>query len=201
MWYNVSKNEELQLRIIGENGQMAHLFLASETNGISSEVWAAIISAAVSIVIGVVSGLLTEQKAKINFYSSTVSKERVAWINQTREITGKLIAFCSVHEEDNLSPEDMLLFEELRSALLMRLSPKEYVEKKQKYIDTDGKLIELLDQEYKKVRENRYEIRTIVTLICKNEWNRIKAEAGGSKDVEKKIKKYDDSVENNNQKK
>lgn len=180
---------------------MVNLFLAGEGSIVNSEFLAAIISAIVSIIIGGVSGFLTARKAKMNFYSSTVSKERVAWINQTREITSKLIAFCSAHEEEKLSKEDMLCFEELRSALIMRLSPKEYVEAKQKYLETDGKLIGLLDQEYNKVRESRYEIRRIVTVISKNEWNRIKAEAGGSKDIEKKIKEFDDSVENNNQKK
>lgn len=175
---------------------MFYLILASEPGVMNSEVLAAIISALVSLTIGIVSGLLTAQKAKMNFYSSTVSKERVAWINQTREIASNLIAFCSAHNEDVLSSEDMFSFERMRSALIMRISPKEYVEQKHKYIDTDGKLIWFLDQEYVKVRECRYEIREIVTIICKNEWNRIKAEAGGNKDIEKIIKKYDDSVEN-----
>lgn len=183
---------------------MGYLLLttgSTDSEIINSEVLAAIISAIVSVIIGLVSGILTAHKAKMNFYSSTVSKERVAWINQTREIASKLIAFCSAHVEDNLSLEDMLCFEELRSALIMRISPKEYIETKHKYLETDGALIELLDCEYPDVRKNRYEIRRIVTVICKNEWNRIKAEAGGSKDVEKIIKKYDDSVENDNRSK
>lgn len=180
---------------------MLNLVLASETGIVNSEVLAAIISALVSVVIGIVSGVLTAQKAKMNFYSSTVSKERVEWINQTREIASKLIAFCSAHEEEKLSAEDMRCFEELRSSLIMRLSPKEYVEQKQKYVQTDGALVDLLEREYAAVRNSRYEIRRIITIICKNEWNRIKAEAGGSKDIEKKINQYDDSIESVNCKK
>lgn len=166
----------------------------------NSQAWAtviaAIISVVVSLIISVISGVITAQKAKMNFYSSTVSKERVEWINETRKITAELVAFCSVHVEDTLLPEDLFVFEKLRNSLLLRLSPKTYVETKKRYVETDGKLIGYLSAEhYGDVRVYKNEIREIVTVICKNEWNRIKAEAGGNKNVECKIKKYDASVE------
>ncbi len=163
---------------------------------LSNSIWSPIISAIVSIIIGIISGLLTARKAKMDFYSSTVSKERVNWINNTREITSKLIAFCSMHTEDDLCNDDLYKFEELRSALLLRLTPKEIIEEKKKYLETDGKLINILENEYSVIRDKRFEIRSIVTIICKNEWSRIKAEAGGNKDIENRIRKYDNSLNN-----
>lgn len=161
---------------------------------LSAEVLAAIISAVVSILIGVISGWVTASKAKMNFYSSTVSKERVEWINKTREITSDLIAFLAQHTENNLLPSATYQFEKLRSSLLVRLSPISYVKEKHKYVDTDGKLIDLLESDYSIIRDNKCQIRELITVICKNEWDRIKAEAGGDKNLEKKIKKYDNSV-------
>lgn len=164
-------------------------------------VWGAAISAIatgiISISVSIISTIIsiwTARKERLNFYSSTVSKERVAWINQTRDIASKLIAFCSMHSEDVLVSEDVFRFEELRSALVLRLTPKAYINEKQQYLETDGKLVELLEKEYSVIRDSRYQIREIVVMICKTEWNRIKAEAGGNNDVEKKIEEYDQSV-------
>lgn len=175
---------------------MINYLLATEGSVFNSQLWAAIISAGVSIVIGLVSGIFTAQKAKMNFYSSTVSKERVEWINKTREIASELIAFCAMHTEDELAPIDVYQFEKLRSALLMRISPKVFVENKHKYLDTDGEIIGLLEEDnYQKIRDSREDIRRIITVICKNEWNRIRAEAGGTKNIEKKIEKYNEKYQ------
>ncbi len=163
------------------------LLLTSNETGLAS-----LLSVIISTVIGLITAFITTHKAKMNFYSSTVSKERVEWINQTREITSKLVAFCSMHTETQLSPEDVASFEFLRSSLLVRITPMKESENI-KYCD-DKILIELLNTAYEKVRENRYKIRDIVTVICKKEWDRIKAEAGGNKNLEKLIKKYDASV-------
>jgi hypothetical protein len=108
-------------------------------------------------------------------------------------MTSDLVAFCAVHCEDELSPSDLYQFEKLRSGILLRLCPKSYIKDKERYVETDGKLIELLERDYSQVRDSKDEIREVVTEICKNEWCRIKAEAGGSRHIERKIEKYDAS--------
>jgi hypothetical protein len=170
------------------------LLLDSNWSVSGSQIILTILSAFLCSLFAVVSAWLTVRRARYNFYSSTVSKERVEWIAKTREITSELVAFCAVHNEDKLSPSDLYEFEKLRSALLLRLSPKTFIEETQKYAETDGVLIKLLEGEYSSVRESKNKIREIVTIICKNEWNRIKAEAGSNKHIEEKIAKYDASI-------
>jgi hypothetical protein len=183
---------------------LAMAFLDNNLAVSTSNLIITILSAFISTVFGVAAAWFTVKRARYNFYSSTVSKERVDWLVKTREITSELIAFCAMHEEDVLSSSDVFQFEKLRSALLLRLSPKSFVEEKRMYVETDGRLIAILEGDYISVRNSKNEIREIVTLICKNEWGRIKAEAGGNKHIEKKIEKYDASIakmfENNKKK-
>ena len=58
----------------------------------------------------------------------------------------------------------------------------------------DALLNVYLCNDYEFMRDNAQEIRDVVTIICKEEWNRIKAEAGGDKNLEKHIYKYQKSV-------
>lgn len=171
--------------------------------GMPTTVFVALISAAVSIIVGMLTfavSVSTAKKANLNFYSSTVSKERVDWINKTRIIASDLIAFCAVHPKDKLSSEDLYRFEKLRSSMLLRLSSKRSIEENSQYKSTDGKLVELLDKTYPEVLDNICLIREIVTEICKNEWDRVKCEAGGDKNIEKKMRKYNNSAAKERQK-
>ena len=62
------------------------------------------------------------------------------------------------------------------------------------FYSSDALLNVYLSANYECIRENADVIRDIVTVICKEEWNRIKAEAGGDKNLEAKIEKYQKSV-------
>ena len=76
------------------------------------------------------------------------------------------------------------------------LTPTEQVEAAKAFAlySYDALLYVYLYNGYDFMRDNIQEIRDVVTIICKEEWNRIKAEAGGDKNLEKHIYKYQKSV-------
>lgn len=157
----------------------------------------------------IVVNLILKYKEKINQYAITISKERALWISETRELVSSLCAFCKAHGEKLEHDEDIYVFEKLRSALLLRISPEEYIEKwkdnagkrNKKYdkhlirrenLDLDNykadeELNKILGDSYSVIYGKVDYIRIIFSYICKGEWDRVRSEAGEDRFVRKAI--------------
>ena len=169
---------------------------------LGSNVLAAVIAAIVSLVTAGVS----KKQMKLSFYSQTISGERMNWINRMRELTAELAAFCCRYPADaEFTAEEMGEFEKIRVSILLMITPKKdveeitdsaYREKVKSYYEHDLQLWELLNGDYQSVHDSINEIRELVACICKSEWRRIKAEAGGDEFVESQVAKSDRSGEN-----
>ena len=168
---------------------------------LGSNLLAAIVAAVVSLVTAHVS----KKQMKLTFYSQTISGERMNWINRMREQTAELAAFCCRYADSALSDEHRSEFERIRVGILLMITPmRDIIEisdpakqtKVKSYYEHDLALWELLNGDYQSVRDNIKAICELVACICKSEWRRIKAEAGGDQFVEAQVAKSDRAGEN-----
>ena len=170
--------------------------------------WAGVL-AFVAAVITIIVNLILKHREKINQYAITISRERALWIKETREMVSSLCGFCKAHGDKLEKEEDIYNFEKLRSALLLRISPKNYIEKWKDYANKRNKKYDKClikrekidldnykaDEELNKILNDSYSvicnkvdyIRTIFSYICKGEWDRVRSEAGEDRSVRKAI--------------
>ena len=168
---------------------------------LGSNVLAAVVAAIVSLLTANVS----KKQMKLTFYSQTISGERMNWINRMRELTAELTAFCCRYAGTVLSVEQKSEFEKIRVSILLMITPMKDIEeiadltqreKVKSYYEHDLLLWEHLNGDFQSVCDTINEIRDLVACICKSEWRRIKAEAGGDEYVESQVAKSDRSGEN-----
>ena len=142
-----------------------------------TEVYAAIIAGGFAFI----AGLLVNAQGKAQFFSSTVSAERMAWIKDMRELCAELFSVCERYDAGDLPPEGRAAFLKARNGILIRLDPPGWY-------TTDDELLSLLaEPDFGKVRANLPRVRLILTTIIKNEWDKVKIEAGNSRWKVKKI--------------
>ena len=133
-----------------------------------------IISAVIAGLFAFLAGLLVNRQGKSQFFSTTVSKERMAWIREIRQLCTELCSISEAYEPDALPPEQRAAFLRARNAILIRLSPKGWY-------SADDALLELLaNPDFGAVKAKVPQIREILTAILKSEWDKIKIEAGNS---------------------
>ena len=159
-----------------------------------SEIIAAVITASVAFL----AGLLVNVQGRSQFFSTTVSGERMMWIKDIRNLYAELSAVCERYDATDLPEEQYAVFLKARNGILIRLDPKGWY-------STDDELIELLkDPDFGKVKANLPRIREILMTILKTEWDKVKIEAGNSywkvRKIEKmqktiKVKKYHGNVD------
>ena len=132
-----------------------------------------------------IAGLLVNRQGRAQFFSTTVSKERMVWIKEMRALCAELCAICEQHDTAaSMTPEQEAAFLKARSGMLLHLNPPgdQY--------PSDGKLIELLSpQDFTTVKRNVPQIRKTLISICKNEWDKVKIEAGNGRWKVRKIEK------------
>ena len=147
-----------------------------------------VIVALVTAVFAFFAGLLVNAQGRTQFFSSTVSKERMAWIYDIRGLCAELFSVCEQYDPENLPAEALAAFLKARNGILIRLDPLGW------YI-TDDELIQLLSEpDFVKVREHLPRIRLLITTILKNEWDKVKIEAGNSLWKVKRIEKLQERL-------
>ena len=135
-----------------------------------SEVIAAVIAGAFAFV----AGLLVNLQGNSQFFSTTVSAERMVWIKDIRELCAELCAVCEQYDAASLPAEQYAAFLKARNGILIRLDPVGWYE-------TDDELIALLkDPDFGKIKANLPRVREILMTIIKTEWDKVKIEAGNS---------------------
>ena len=135
------------------------------------EVITALIAAAVSLLVNAV---LDIRKVS-QFFSNTVSTERMAWIREMRDLSAKMLSICERYDPSQLPDEQYDAFLNARNGILIRLNP----------VDTnyphDKTLHRLLaEPDFAKIKANVPEIRYQLGTILKTEWEKVKVEAGNS---------------------
>ena len=148
-----------------------------------------IIAAAITAVVAFVAGLLVNWQGRYQFFTSTVSKERMVWIKDIRGLCTDLCSVCEQYDPDALPPEQYAVFLKARNGILIRLDPKGWY-------TTDDELIDLLKApDFAKVKQNLPRIREILMTINKTEWDKVKIEAGNSRRKVKQIEEIQKRLE------
>ena len=147
-----------------------------------TEAVSAVIVAAISAFVAAVVALAVNIQGHEQFFSTTVSTERMNWIRDMRGLCAELFSICEQYDSGSLPPEQYAAFLRARNGILIRVDPAGW------YPQTDDKIIALLsDPDYTKVRDNIPEIRETVRRIFKSEWDKVKIEAGNSRQKVRKI--------------
>lgn len=147
-----------------------------------------VIVALITAVFAFLAGLVVNFQGKAQFFSSIVSKERMAWIKDIRKLSEELFSICEQYDVDNISREQYSLFLKARNGILARLGPAGY------YV-TDDELIKLLiEPDFRKVKDSVPRIRELLTLITKNEWDKVKIEAGNNPWKVRRIRMIQDKL-------
>lgn len=136
-----------------------------------NEVIAALIAAAVSLLVNAVVNI----RKTAQFFSNTVSSERMAWIKEMRDLSAKMLSVCEHYDPAQLPDEQYDAFLNARNGILIRLNP----------VDTnyphDKALQRLLaEPDFAAIKANVPEIRYQLGSILKTEWEKVKVEAGNS---------------------
>ena len=149
-----------------------------------NEIIAAVITAFVAFLVG----LLVNVQGRSQFFSTTVSGERMVWIKDIRGLCAELFTICERYDAANIPEEEYAAFLKARNGILIRLDPKGWYH-------TDDELIELLkDPDFGKVKANLPRIREILMTILKTEWDKVKIEAGNSYWKVRKIEKMQKQI-------
>ena len=88
-----------------------------------------IIAAAISSAVAFMLGLLVNWQGGRQFFSSTVSRERMVWIKDIRALCAELCTICEQYDNAASLPEKQrAAFLKARNGILIRLDPKEWYE-------------------------------------------------------------------------
>ena len=140
-----------------------------------------IISTSITALIAFIAGLMVNIQGRFQFFSTTVSQERMIWIKDIRSLCTELCSICEMYDVDTLPDTEKMNFLKARNGILIRLDPKGW------YI-TDDELIDLLKEpDFSTVKQNVPRIREILRRIEKGEWDKVKIEAGNSASKVKRI--------------
>ncbi|MBR3768708.1 MAG: hypothetical protein IKL10_10800 [Clostridia bacterium] len=138
-----------------------------------NEVTVALISLSVLTIVSMVLSLLVYIQNNQKHYSTTISKERMEWIKETRKIAADFLAFCEKY--DTLDEKNSLEYYKLKNLLLLNLNSDI------KY--TNDVIIRnaIEDRDFTEVKAALPQIRTAFASIFKSEWDKAKLESGRSK--------------------
>ena len=154
-----------------------------------TEAVSAVIAAAISAVVSAAVALTVNLQSHEQFFSTTVSAERMNWIKEMRGLCAELFSICEQYEPGKLPPEQFAAFLRARNGILVRLFPKGWCL-------ADTRLNELLsDPDYAKIRANLPEIRETCVTVFKSEWDKVKIEAGNNRRKVLKIKALQKKME------
>lgn len=155
-----------------------------------SEIIAAVISVLISSIVSLIVNLLVRRQGHNEFYSKTVSAERLSWISDMRELFATFFAICEMHKNDDLSVKQRYEFNKIRNSILIRLNPVS------SGYELDNQLRQLIETtDFMSIKNNMADIRSIIEQIIKDEWDKIKIEAGRDVTMVKHIHKKNKSVE------
>lgn len=160
---------------------------AAQGNGVDM---AAIIAAIITGLITFIIGLLVNRQGRTQFFSSIVSKERMVWIKEMRDLCTELCTICDLNKsEENLSDEELVTFYNAKNGMLLHLNSIQRKEQAEEF-PVDKELFELLNNKsFSQIQGSISDIREKATLIFKTEWDKVKIEAGNSRATVKKIEK------------
>ena len=162
--------------------------MAGEGGFIMTDIIVAFITAAFAFV----AGFLVNIQGKAQFFSTIVSKERMVWIKDIRRLSEELFSICEQYDGDNIPQEQYALFFKARNGILARLDPAGW------YV-TDDELIELLiEPDFVRIKASVPRIREILMTLTKNEWDKVKIEAGNNPWKVRKVKKIQDGLRADN---
>lgn len=138
-----------------------------------NEVAVALISLAVSTIVSTILSILVYIQNNHKHYSTTISKERMEWVKETRKTAADFLAFCENY--DTLDEKNSLEYYKLKNLLLLNLNSAE------KYTN-DGIIRNAIeDRDFSEVKAALPQIRTAFASIFKSEWDKAKLESGRSK--------------------
>ena len=142
-----------------------------------------VITALISAISAFLVTLFMNLQGRNQFFSNIVSRERMLWIKDMRELCTTLCSVCEQYDEAPILSEQYTTFLKARNGILIRLDPKGT-------FASDDDLIEWLeDKDFKKVKENIPKIRKTLIKINKLEWDVVKQEAGNNRWIKRKIEK------------
>lgn len=107
-------------------------------------------------------------------YSGTISKERMAWIKETRKLVAEFLGFCEANEDIN-DKKAKKRFYRLKNEILLNLNLNG-----DKYQNDRTIRKILIDNQYPVIRDKVPDIRDAFAKIFKDEWDKAKLEAGRS---------------------
>jgi len=134
-----------------------------------------------AVIVGVVSltvAAINDKHSKNELYAKTVSSFRMEWIKDVRKYLVNLIVLC---KKISHGPEDRDNFERCRANILMRLSHTQNKKNKRRNYSDDVRDL-LNDMTFEYICENgnntAKKIEDVGTNLLKEEWERVKVEAG-----------------------
>lgn len=137
------------------------------------EITVALISLAVSTIVSTILSVLVYIQNNQKHYSTTISKERMEWVKETRKTAADFLAYCEQY--DTLDEKNSLEYYKLKNLLLLNLNSAE------KYTN-DGIIRNAIeDRDFSEVKAALPQIRTAFASIFKSEWDKAKLESGRSK--------------------
>ena len=137
------------------------------------EITVALISLAVSTIVSTILSVLVYIQNNQKHYSTTISKERMEWVKETRKFVADFLAICEKY--DTLDEKNSIEYYKLKNLLLLNLNSAE------KYTN-DGIIRNAIeDRDFSEVKAALPQIRTAFASIFKSEWDKAKLESGRSK--------------------
>lgn len=137
------------------------------------EVTVAIISLSVSTAVSVGLNLIGYSQNFQKHYSTVISKERMAWVKETRKLAAEFLAFCETNTYLDEKKEQE--FNKLKNELLLNLNSDGKKYKNDAIIRNS-----LMKSSFSKIKKDLPEIRAAFINIFKDEWDKSKLEAGRS---------------------
>lgn len=201
---------------------------AKESGSDLTTLLVALIPTLITGIISIILGLKVNQQGRHQFFSTTVSRERMEWIKEMRALSIELCTLCERYEnEEALPPDQLTAFLKARNGMLLhlnhpnRIKPVEHrtlflktwdgilslfhrskkEDDKGKEYSLDKNLIEMLETKgFQDIKENVKDIRQTCMNIFKDEWDKVKIEAGNSPSKVRKIKEMQESINRENSK-
>lgn len=150
-----------------------------------TEIISAIISASVAFIVG----LIVSYQNKRQVFSSVVSRGRMDWVRDIRELSAELFTILEQYpSKAELPQEKYEKFLKAKNSIILRLSP-------QGFHQLDDEILQVLQYgSYDEISANMTLIRDRIVLIGKTEWEKVKVEAGSSQSKIDEVKQLQATV-------
>lgn len=134
------------------------------------EITVALISLAVSTIVSTILSVLVYIQNNQKHYSTTISKERMEWVKETRKTAADFLAICE--KCDTLDEKNSMEYYKLKNLFLLNLNSAE------KYTN-DGIIRNAIEnRDFADIKAALPQIRTAFASIFKSEWDKAKLESG-----------------------